>query len=70
MSWLCTILAELWGLFVDDGRYAFAIVVWLLLAWLALPLLRPGDGCNALVFAAGLLAILAESVLRRARRRA
>ncbi|MBD8900511.1 hypothetical protein [Rhodanobacter sp. DHG33] len=68
MSWLRTILAELWGLFVDDGRYAFAIVAWLLLAWLALPLLRLGGGCNALVFAAGLLAILAENVLRRARR--
>jgi hypothetical protein len=67
MSWLRKLLAELWGLFVDDGRYALAIVVWLLLAWLALPLLDLG-GWNALVFAAGLLAILAESVLRRARR--
>ena len=68
MSWLRKLPAELWGLFVDDGRYALAIVVWLLLAWLALPLLDLGGGWNALVFAAGLLAILAESVLRRARR--
>lgn len=67
MSWLRTALVELWGLFVEDGRYALAIVVWLLLAWLALPLLDLGGGWNALVLAAGLLAILAESVLRRAR---
>ncbi|MFK2877634.1 hypothetical protein [Rhodanobacter hydrolyticus] len=67
MSWLRTIASELWGLFVDDGRYAFTIVAWLLLAWLVLPLLQLGDDWNALVFAAGLLAILAESVLRRAR---
>lgn len=68
MSWLRNLLAELWGLFVDDGRYALAIVVWLLLAWLALPLLGFGGGWNALVLAAGLLAILVESALRRARR--
>jgi hypothetical protein len=68
MNWLRNLLAELWGLFVDDGRYALAIVVWLLLAWRALPLLGFGGGWNAPVFAAGLLAILVESVLRRARR--
>lgn len=68
MNWLRTVLTELWGLFVDDGRYAFAIVAWLLLAWRVLPRLGFGSGWNALVFAAGLLAILAESVIRRARR--
>ncbi|OJY59026.1 MAG: hypothetical protein BGP10_08875 [Rhodanobacter sp. 68-29] len=67
MKWLRTMLAELWGLFVDDGLYAFAIVAWLLLAWLALPLLDLGGVWNALVLATGLLAILVESVLRRAR---
>lgn len=67
MKWLRTMLSELWGLFVDDGRYALAIVAWLLLAWLALPLLRLGSGRNAAIFAVGLLAILAESVLRRSR---
>jgi len=68
MNWLRTVLTELWGLFVDDGRYALAIVVWLLLAWRALPLLGFGSGWNAFVFAAGLLAILVESAIRRARR--
>ena len=67
MNGLRTALAELWGLFVEDGRYALAIVAWLLLAWRVLPLLQLSGGWNALVFAAGLLAILVESVLRRAR---
>lgn len=68
MSWLRTALVELWGLFVEDGRYALAIVVWLLLAWRAVPLLQLDGGWNAVILAAGLLAILVESVLRRARR--
>lgn len=61
MSWL----RRLWRLFVDDGRYALAIVLWLLLAWRVLPLLHPGEGWPAVVLAAGLLAILAGGVLRR-----
>lgn len=65
MSWLRAVLAELWGLFVDDGRYALAIVAWLLLAWLALPLLHLGGGWDAALFAAGLMAIFVENVLRR-----
>lgn len=68
MNWLRAVLAELWGLFVDDGRDALTIVAWLLLAWLALPLLKLAAGWNALIFAAGLLLALVESVLRRARR--
>lgn len=68
MRWLKTILAEGWGLFVDDGRYALSIVLWLALVWLALPQLRLGGGWNALILFAGLLAILLESVWRRARR--
>lgn len=61
MNWL----RKLWGLFVDDGHLALAIVIWLLLAWWVLPLLQLGDGWDAIVLAAGLLAILAGSVLRR-----
>lgn len=61
MSWL----RKLWGLLVDDGHLALAIVVWLLLAWLVLPLLHLGGGWNDVVLAAGLLVMLACSVLRR-----
>ena len=68
MRWLKTILAEGWGLFVEDGRYALSIVVWLALTWLLLPQLHFGGGWNALILFVGLLAILLESVWRRARR--
>lgn len=68
MRWLKSILAELWGLFVDDGRYALTIVVWLVLTWLLLPLLHVGGGWDAIILFAGLLLILLESALRRAGR--
>ena len=65
---LRSILAELWGLFVDDGRYALTIVVWLVLSWLLLPMLHLAGGCEGIVLFAGLLLILLESALRRAGR--
>lgn len=68
MRWLRSILAELWGLFVDDGRYALTIVTWLLLSWLLLPLLHVGGGWNGIILFAGLLLILLESALRSAGR--
>lgn len=61
MSWL----RKLWGLFVDDGQLALAIVLWLLLAWRVLPLLRLGGDWSAAMLAAGLLVILAAGMLRR-----
>ena len=67
MGWLKTIAAELWGLFVEDGRYALTIVVWLALVWLALPYLALGRGWNAIILAIGLLLILLEGILRGAR---
>lgn len=60
MSWL----RKLWGLFVDDGAYALAIVLWLLAAWWLLPLLRLAATWNAVVLAAGLLTILVGGVRR------
>lgn len=68
MGWLRTIATELWGLFVEDGRYALTIVVWLALVWLALPYLDLGRGWSAIVLAIGLLLILLEGTLRGARR--
>ena len=68
MGWLKTIATELWGLFVEDGRYALTIVAWLALAWLALPRLDLGRGWNAIILAIGLLLILLEGTLRGARR--
>lgn len=61
-----TVLGEVFGLLVDDGRLAAATVAWLLLAWLALPHLGVGGTWAGLILFAGLAAILLESVIRRA----
>jgi hypothetical protein len=69
MRWLKTILAEIFGLFVDDGRFALCIIVWLGVIGLGLPRLDLPARWNAVILFAGLAAILAESALRRARRK-
>lgn len=69
MTWLKTIFKELVGLFVDDGSFAIAIVAWLALLWLLLPQLPIPAPWHGVILFAGLLAILIESVLRRARQR-
>jgi len=66
MSWLKTIILEIYGLFVDDGSFALAIVVWLGIVALVLPRLDVPASANALILFAGLLLILLESTLRRA----
>jgi hypothetical protein len=67
MSWIRTVLREIFGLFVDDGSFAVAIILWLALVWLVVPRLALPSGLGGLVLFAGLVAILFESVLRRAR---
>ncbi|MEO6137667.1 MAG: hypothetical protein ABIP11_03240 [Luteimonas sp.] len=69
MTWLRKIVAELFGLFVDDGSFAIAILVWLGVLWLALPHLPINNTWRAIILFAGLAIILVESVLRRARQR-
>ena len=66
MKWLRSIAREVWGLFVDDGSFAFAIVVWLALAVVVLP--HVSARWAGPVWFVGLAAILIESVLRAARR--
>ena len=68
MSWIKTILCEVWGLFVDDGRFALAIIVWLLILGLALPRLGIAPVWTGLLLFLGLAAILLESACRRATR--
>ncbi len=66
MSAVRAAAARIVRLFVDDARLAAAILVWIALAWGVLrPALPAPWACVA--FAAGLGAILLESV-RRARR--
>lgn len=69
MSWLKSIFAEIYGLFVDDGSFAIAILVWLALLWLVLPHLPVAGAWHGVILFAGLVAILLESALRRARQR-
>ena len=69
MKWLRKIVAELFGLFVDDGHFAIAILIWLGVLWLALPHLPIDDNWRAVIMFAGLAIILIESVLRRGRQR-
>jgi FtsH-binding integral membrane protein len=67
MPWIRTVLREIFGLFVDDGSFAVAIILWLALVWLVVPRLALPSGWGGLVLFAGLILILFESVLRRAR---
>ena len=68
MSWLRTILREIYGLFVDDGILAVSILLWLAVMKLAAPRLAGLAKGSGLVLFGGLLFILAESALRYARR--
>ncbi len=67
MSVLRLIWAELFGMFVDDGRFAVAILAWLALCGVLLPRLGLPAAVPPVALAAGLCAILVESVLRRRR---
>jgi hypothetical protein len=67
MSWLKAIFQEILGLFVEDGSFAMAILVWLTLLWWVLPHFPMAGAWRAGILFAGLVAILVESVLRRAR---
>jgi len=66
MQWLKTIVRELFGLFVDDGSFALAIIIWLGVVGLALPHAQT-DWRGAMLFG-GLALILLESATRQARR--
>jgi hypothetical protein len=68
MRWIRTVADEVFGLFVDDGSFALAILAWLFLIWLAVSRLGVGAGWAAAGLFLGLAAILVESVARHARR--
>jgi len=69
MRWLKTILAEIFGLFVDDISFALAIIIWLGIIRLGLPRLNLAAAWNGAILFAGLATILAGSALRRASRK-
>ena len=67
MQWFRTIFHEIFGLFVEDGSFAIAIIVWLGIVWLLLPRLAVFSRGNGLILFAGLACVLVESTLRYAR---
>ena len=69
MRWLRSIAREILGLFVDDGSFALAIVIWLLLVVMLLPRAVASASWAGPVLFAGLAIILAQSVLHYARKR-
>ena len=67
MSWLRTIGSEVLALFVDDGAFAAAILVWLAIVGLSRTALGLGAFWSGAVLFVGLAAALLYSVVRRAR---
>ena len=67
MGWARTAWSELVGLFVDDGSLAVAILAWVALCWAILPRLGLPAWLPPVLLFAGLVLILVESVVRRAR---
>jgi hypothetical protein len=61
--WLRTIALELYGLFVDDGLFAAAILLWLALTLIAAHT-HLSPHWRAFALPAGLAAILVESLIR------
>ena len=70
MRWFGVVAHEVFGLFVDDGSFAVAILTWLAFAGLVVPRLGVAPAWQAVVLFAGLAAILVASVVRHARSKA
>ena len=68
MRWLKVILSEIYGLFVDDGHFAIAILLWLGACWLVLPRLAVPSGLKGPILFAGLAFLLLDSTLRKSRK--
>ncbi len=68
MRWVSSIAQEILGLFVEDGSFAIAIAIWLLLTLALFPRLIALASWGAPVLFAGLAAVLAKSVLNYSRK--
>ncbi|HZT42533.1 MAG TPA: hypothetical protein VFA07_10085 [Chthonomonadaceae bacterium] len=70
MKALLTALQEVYGLFVEDGSLAVAILLWIGFAALLFPHLPEGAAAwRAPVFFAGVVLLLLENVWRSARQK-
>ena len=61
--------SELLGLFVDDGRFASAIVIWLIVCGAGLPHLSLPPAWSSAILFLGLAVLLGSSAIRRAGKR-
>jgi hypothetical protein len=68
MKWLRGIIEEIYSMFVDDGVFALSILAWAAIIWLIAVRLDLGTQIGAPLLGAGLIAILIESAVRRARK--
>jgi len=57
---------QIFGLFVDDGNFALAIIVCLAVAWLLLPGIDFPVAAKEIILFIGLAVIMTESTLRHA----
>jgi hypothetical protein len=69
MKWLKTILREILALFVDDGSFAAAILVWLGVVWFISRYIGPGSVWSAVTLSVGLVLILVESAVHFKKRK-
>ncbi|HEX6118489.1 MAG TPA: hypothetical protein VFZ03_03495 [Dongiaceae bacterium] len=69
MSALMAVLKELWSLFVDDGRLALALVIWVAVGGIGLPLSLIPPAWDAPALFVGCVIILVFNVMRSAGRK-
>lgn len=67
MNWIKSIFREIFGLFVDDGSFALAIIIWLVLIRWTTSHLSLSAAATGIILFAGLALILIESTARFAR---
>jgi len=67
MSWLRTVLREIFGLFVDDGSFATVVLAWVLVVVFLVPPLGLAQRWRGVFLFGGLAVILVESAVRFAR---
>ena len=63
------IFTELFGLFVEDGRFAVVILIWLGVVWLLAPRMAIRPNAGGIILFAGLALILVENTVRSSRRK-
>jgi hypothetical protein len=67
VKWLKNILREIFSLFVDDGSFALAILIWLAVVRWATPHLNIPSRATGIILFVGLALILTESAARYSR---